>query len=897
MQQIRADADQGDVLSQDQEANRVIWKDPSVCMPSPIGIPAPDVDLAKERLRREGRADDTTWVNPKAADFDLSGQEDVLLQNIMTSLDEQLVQGHTASQGIAMTGSPMAPNRRHSLQTPFTQKSKLKRAGGGSRFKSTPRTVRFSTSDGNQQQPLPPTSAARGASEGPMSSKQKQRKRSRTEAQFKCLQALYEQIESQINSQGSPSPRRPESQKARLGGGWDAHVGVCDIVRQQGLQPVFEEEGSDNTAVAEAMPTEAPPQTHKQTRQNNSFFFPPAGAVAGPDPAPHAGAGPSSTAADRHPDLPAVGKDASGWHCYANGMLPREAAAAYAAHNLAREAVGPQRQPPPVAAAPAAAAHGPNDIVDANLREARPVATKTPDRGALSLPPRPAPSSPSALRQRRDEAGRFVSASAPAAGVEPSTQAPLQPHLPLDDGEGGMAPAANSATAGPSAAPDNRQKHAGSWEAHGFTDDDDFGPDVAEMLEQLEATALGEMNKKNDGGGGGGDACTAGMPIDRDAQVSGSATAGVGAPIHASATRARAETPADGAGIAPAVPVAAANGANNDAKPCTNTEASVSPPSHRPYRYRIEQVWENCPAGNNSTETQLRLKNTFDNLEVIAHLQSPWNIGDYRQGDVVNLIVPKLDEFDGVMHCLLAHDREGLLIHMPDQLLAPTSIVDANKCTRRGVLKTMISSMGTVHPSAINGTMYHSLFEAALRKSLKTDADLEKAAVEAVAAKSKELLDAQVTDEAALKYLRSTFAWTLQWVNQFMRQRPSPASRLTAGHVPGVQAGVHGHVERDVAIQDVLDIEEWVEAPKFGMKGQIDASVKVVLADPYSSQRNRQQQRRVMGAAGPFVSVPRGETVQAEAANATEEVVVMPLELKTGRPREVHEAQVSAFFL
>ncbi len=74
-------------------------------------------------------------------------------------------------------------------------------------------------------------------------------------------------------------------------------------------------------------------------------------------------------------------------------------------------------------------------------------------------------------------------------------------------------------------------------------------------------------------------------------------------------------------------------------------------------------------------------------------------------------------------------------------------------------------------------------------------------------------------------------------------------------------------------MQDVVDIEETVWAPRYGIKGSIDASLRVGLEPQHHKPPLQPQQARPAGVVG------------AEQALA-------PFEFKTGRPHMSHNAQV-----
>jgi hypothetical protein len=67
----------------------------------------------------------------------------------------------------------------------------------------------------------------------------------------------------------------------------------------------------------------------------------------------------------------------------------------------------------------------------------------------------------------------------------------------------------------------------------------------------------------------------------------------------------------------------------------------------------------------------------------------------------------------------------------------------------------------------------------------------------------------------------------LQWINLFKRDKPLPGGKVSVRGSNGVD------VEEGFCLSAIADIEESVWAPKYGLKGMIDASVEATfLAAP-----------------------------------------------------------------
>jgi len=63
----------------------------------------------------------------------------------------------------------------------------------------------------------------------------------------------------------------------------------------------------------------------------------------------------------------------------------------------------------------------------------------------------------------------------------------------------------------------------------------------------------------------------------------------------------------------------------------------------------------------------------------------------------------------------------------------------------------------------------------------------------------------------------------LQWVTRFRRDRPLPGAKVSVRGEGGVD------VDEGFCLSAISDIEESVWAPKYGLKGMIDASVEAIF--------------------------------------------------------------------
>lgn len=249
----------------------------------------------------------------------------------------------------------------------------------------------------------------------------------------------------------------------------------------------------------------------------------------------------------------------------------------------------------------------------------------------------------------------------------------------------------------------------------------------------------------------------------------------------------------------------------------------------------------------------------MNSKHIVAHLRCTWVHGDYKVGDIVNLIVEDFWEEEGKLHCSLGSwnsqtnkTMPGFIIHFPDFIIAPTQIGAANQCLRRAFLSKTIfdRSDSDLSPYTVKGNIWHQFFETLLNSEFVSADILKDAANKAIKAHLKQLLAVDMSEKDVNLYLEETFSWTKEWLHRYFPSKLNPNS-VTDSRGPKCDK---------VTITDVVDVEEYIESGKFGLNGYIDASVRIRNFD------------------GSF---------------STD--TIAPLELKSGKERLEHQPQVSIY--
>jgi DNA replication ATP-dependent helicase/nuclease Dna2 len=167
----------------------------------------------------------------------------------------------------------------------------------------------------------------------------------------------------------------------------------------------------------------------------------------------------------------------------------------------------------------------------------------------------------------------------------------------------------------------------------------------------------------------------------------------------------------------------------------------------------------------------------------------------------------------------------GILILHPDTLISITHVADSFKCVRRAVLQDRIKVTGQVSKPLVYGSIIHELFQEAISKMDFSTSHLESLVDGLVVRHVEQLYCMSISPFQATFDLREKIPLLQSWAQLFIAAEPSPYAFL-ADHCNSVDA------KPKVSITKVLDIEEHIWSPVYGLKGNIDATVQIRLHEP-----------------------------------------------------------------
>lgn len=215
----------------------------------------------------------------------------------------------------------------------------------------------------------------------------------------------------------------------------------------------------------------------------------------------------------------------------------------------------------------------------------------------------------------------------------------------------------------------------------------------------------------------------------------------------------------------------------------------------------------------------LRLLNEQSGEERAVYLWEDWFHSVIAPGDTVNVI----GEFDEQGKCDVGRENNLLIVH-PDILVSGTRVAASFSCPRRSVLDERLKC-SEQSIAALLGTLLHQIFQAGLMKEIPTMNFLEEYARIVLQKNFESLYACGVNENDICKNLVEAIPKMLNWIILFKDSQDSNTPTVDFGSDDGL---------KKVKISEVTDIEEMAWAPKYGLKGMIDASIRVKI----ESKRN-----------------------------------------------------------
>ncbi|KAF4767967.1 hypothetical protein HAV15_002910 [Penicillium sp. str.  len=269
-------------------------------------------------------------------------------------------------------------------------------------------------------------------------------------------------------------------------------------------------------------------------------------------------------------------------------------------------------------------------------------------------------------------------------------------------------------------------------------------------------------------------------------------------------------------------------------------------------RYQIVDITKSTYVtlkGRTQPEQVLLVEDEKTRQRKVIILRDSWFDTPCSKDSYIHLV----GDFNAAGQCVVDNLNHMIILH-PDHLISATVVADSIDCQRRAVLQDRVKVIAALERPQAFGVFFHEVFQEAL-KANQWDMESLKTLVETIMGRHiEELYSIQMSIPEAVEYLMSRMPAVLDWADAFLHVKPQSKSMVED----------RNSSKMNLSINKLLEVEEHIWSPMYGLKGNIDATVQVTCRE-----------------------------------DKMEKNLVVPLELKTGRrdTNQSHRAQTALYTL
>ncbi|OWB61752.1 hypothetical protein B5S29_g2655 [[Candida] boidinii] len=246
--------------------------------------------------------------------------------------------------------------------------------------------------------------------------------------------------------------------------------------------------------------------------------------------------------------------------------------------------------------------------------------------------------------------------------------------------------------------------------------------------------------------------------------------------------------------------------------------------------------------GSSMKEQKILKVLTCDDTTRNIVVRDQWSTLNFETGDVIHIV--------GEDSPHLVDSEKNVLIWNPDILLSATSIADAVDCPRKSILSSKLAFPGEHALALTVGTIVHSIFQKCLSENRIDKKFIDDAIDEELDYNDIAILSMGETKEKIKSIVLEHSIYIVDWIKLYSKPNNY---KNAANHRNSFYAS------------NILDVEENIWSPTFGMKGLIDVVIEACELNSNNPNKNPKY--------------------------------VVPMEIKTGREYISNRAQVSLYTL
>ncbi|KAK5112827.1 hypothetical protein LTR85_011161 [Meristemomyces frigidus] len=248
-------------------------------------------------------------------------------------------------------------------------------------------------------------------------------------------------------------------------------------------------------------------------------------------------------------------------------------------------------------------------------------------------------------------------------------------------------------------------------------------------------------------------------------------------------------------------------------------------------RYKVKQVVDGeykDSKGRQCPEMVLMAEDERTKRMTAVTLRGSWAWTSVAAGNIVHVAhLRQTDSYPAVpasppgQITVSDDEHSALLIVHPDHMLSATTVADSFDCTRKAVLQDRIKATGETSKPMVYGKILHEILQQALSANRWDAAFLADLVEKTVGSHVEGLWELGMKDTVlAVEEITAKMGELAGWAKVFVAAEPSDVSL------------VDDKPEKVwMSISKLIAIEEHVWSPRYGLKGNIDATVQSTLID------------------------------------------------------------------
>lgn len=232
-------------------------------------------------------------------------------------------------------------------------------------------------------------------------------------------------------------------------------------------------------------------------------------------------------------------------------------------------------------------------------------------------------------------------------------------------------------------------------------------------------------------------------------------------------------------------------------------------------RFQIQKLLRNKFKIQNKIRDQIILTvRDVDNSVLNIMVRGEYTELDFQIGDVIHIICTNKEKENSHK---LVDDQTNLLIWNPDILVSATTVSQQMSCPRKTVLVNRLRYPGISSIPLLVGTIIHVIFQECLAMESWSDIFMDEVLERELEIHLLEIFSIGNELEKVRLELKAQFPYLKTWFDTYFKK-----TLLIKNSIPTNQR----NQQALFSVNNVLDVEENIWSPMFGIKGMVDVTLE-----------------------------------------------------------------------